>query len=377
MKKKKGKIILITMIYFIITLSYLEIFKNISNVKFIGIFLMDLFMLKEYFLYKQKFVKKELYILISVMYLFGLISLLQGHNIGYYVYSLFYGFQLSVLFIYSHKLFESTTDILFASAGILLALIMGILSVPDAFLLQGYGRLRAYGGFLHPNTFGATSFSVMVGIILHLLFVKKNILIKLFEILLIIFLMYCCIKSDSRNAIYASIIYLILLILIKKFFINKNKHNKVIVFYVAILISGVSFYFLITSMNEDFYFTLFHRLNTIFLVNQQSVFNILFGNGLISSGLSTIAGTEFSIASILLRVGIIGICIYLYLFCYSIRKNMLNYDKIKQKIFYCLLIIFLLCSTTEAYIINITNVLPMLFLPIITAIPNPKFRYNE
>lgn len=358
----------ITISYFLIAVSYFDSSYRLENIKLIGIAILDYIALEK--VIKTTLVSRSHILFIGGVFLYLLMaSLLAGDMLNSMINILLYSIELGVIVYYSNKVFSTTDCILSATIGNLIAMILGLFLKPQLLLTQrnyAYGRIRLFGVFGHPNTLGCVGMVVFIGgFIYWFLKHKKRIIDYILWGMISVFSICGVILSDSRNALYGTIIFLyVFLALELADKLLKTRTLKMLIFLLLAIGMG---YFILHQFDLDDLESLNNRVSSIYLLSDLSPRIILIGNGLSGSGDIGLGwGAEFSLTQIIYKVGVVGLLFFMDIFIILWNRNKKN-GALSNNIFVALLLMFFVCCVAEPYIVNITNVFPMFFWILLSA----------
>lgn len=355
-------------VFFTVAFSYSEYASNheMVNIKYIGIVLLLYNMLKKQVklavLPKQWFNR-----CVCLCLFFGIACIPQNASIFELVQTLAYMVFIGSLVQYANVIINKESDLFMIALGIFIAVLLAIKLEPTSMMLQGMGRQRVYGGFMHPNAFGNACMSICFCLFICLFNKKKKILYYIIILSMIAFSFDWIIKSDSNNALYTTLLFFAMIVYFKltKHY-NISKGFIIILFIACIVFGG---YYMYNNMSEGLFESLMTRLNSINYINTDNIWELLFGNGLVGVASNSKWGSEFSITQMIIKIGIVGSLVLIYLFYYLCRKGFSNKNT-DVDIYICLFVAFMVGSIAEAYIVNITNTFATLMWLLIAAFSN-------
>lgn len=364
----------IVIAYATIVVSYYDSSYGMENIKYVGFLILDYIALKDVIRSKMM-AKTKTTVFMAFFIIFVGPSIIRGNSIPNIFSAFVYCLQLGVIFCYAGNMLKNIDDVLSASIGCFVPMICALSINPSKSVSQIsniYGRVRVYGEFGHPNTMGVTAMAVFIGAFLCIA-QKRNMRFRAKFLCLVMMILSaaCVVLSDSKNARYGLIIFLAIYIsmaLFKKFDIPKSLYG----FLFLLIVISIG-YLLLNSFDIDEMDSLTNRVDSVYYLSDMDASTLLIGNGITGGGeLGLGWGAEFSLTQILYKTGIVGIITYGYVFITMYRKSK-RFTEVQQRIFIALITMFLICCIAEPYITNITNVFPMYFLILLSALSSCDF----
>lgn len=357
--------------FFLISISYFDIKYHFAPLKYIGLVIIDIIALKDVLNSGQ--MERHKATAIFAITFFFLIPVFLSGGVGALVNALIYGVQLGIIIFYSGNILRNPNDYLSIALGGILSMVMAFILDFNKVLSQmsySFGRVRVCGAFMHPNTFGAVALSVFACLFVYLALRRDEL--RFFQKLLcyaaICGCVYAAVLSDSNNALIGILLFFLLLIVYKTIEVfSIPEFIAKLIMVVLIIVFG---YQLINSFDEDLMASLTTRVSSFEAISNMPFLKLILGYGISGGGDVGIGwGAEFSLTQLIYKTGIAGVMVYVLIFG-GLYLNSRHTEKKNKHYVECLIVVFLVCSIVEPYITNITNILPMYFLIMISSLAN-------
>lgn len=371
-KKSIGENALIFMSFFISVIAYVKDF-NLASIKYIGILVTIAIVIKNL----NGIIEKRRAI-VSLIVLTILISscLFQDTTILQKMISIGFYFVLVFWLFFGEKIFRNTGSIKSALFGITSATFLGIMLTwsDRSMQLSNYfnSRSRVWWGFTHANTLGSIAECMIIGA-LCVLFINKGIIGRkkkvFYYVCLILAGVYLLQVTDSRTAMI-SVIALVFVMgtsLLKK--VDAVTRFFLVLFFV-LLVCIISYKFLTGYALTDEAFTA--RLNA-FSDMKVNPLTFFVGNGMVDTSELNMANAngghgEIALVQLFYKNGILGVIAYILIFGYLfLRINQIKSSR-RRKLSNAVIIALLVGSIGEAFLVNITNVLPMFLFILLSSL---------
>lgn len=363
--------------FFLISISYFSQQYPFAPLKYLGLIIIDAIALKSV-ITSHQIEKRKFVVMIALSYYF-IFPLVLGGRGSEITNAIIYVVQFAVIIFYSKNIFHTSNDILSAAIGGIAAMILAFAIDPAIVFRQmsyRFGRVRICGAFAHPNTLGAVALSVYIYLIVYLSLQKQiKGLSKILVFLSIAGSVFAAFLSDSNNAKFGVLLFTLIIItfkIVELFSIHRVVANIIMVVFVIVF--GV---LLVNSFDAELTDSLVNRVSSIEFISSMSLFEVLFGTGIVGGGQLGIGfGAEFSLTQIIYKTGIIGCLIYVLIFLNWVLQSK-KVSAIRANYVKYVMITFLVCSVAEPYITNITNILPMFLLILISTLADPNHLLPE
>lgn len=341
---------------FFITISHLLVY-SLSVFRWIGIGLITLGII-----WKTSccgFAKKVTTGAIIIFFIMTLCTIICETSLVQKAVSEFYFVVLCVWLFYSEYLIHKKENFLLMSLGGGFACIVGLILTRSYVIAQLRGvyssRIRVYGGFSHPNIFGAMLATAFVEGMLYLYFLKKNEINFTARAVLIIYeiiLIGLVILTNSRTAITMSVGAVLVLVSIK---IRKFRIVFRLIFYSAVVGLGV---YVINNFVIDYLINdaSFGGRVLGFISTDYNVIQKIVGHGMTGSEDTVgVHGKEIAWASIYYKIGIVGVVTYVCMIMSLVIKAVRLKNVRHKKAAWACIVFMLLSTLGDPYIINIAN----------------------
>lgn len=362
--------VIIFLAFFISTMSYsrffsLGILKYVSIAATIAIFL-----------YRSRgiFDREKFKIATIIVLILTFFTAFQDTTLSQKATSFFFYVVLVTWLFFGNQIFENRMDVW---AGVL-----GVLSAQGYVIITTWGlraqqlalisntRHRVYWGFMHPNFLASFSEGIILAVIV--LYVldatRKSHIKQLAYGMLIVISFYLIMVSGSRTALISVGMFLIFLTL----GVARERLRKWSVVGMIFIVIGSVFAFIRvyqSYLSEDTSFV--SRFNAGLM--KVTARTMIVGNGMVSQAelnLENLNGThgEVALVSLFYKNGLIGIVAYVAIFGFIFYSISLIKDARRKMIVKSLVFSVLIGSFGEPFIVNITNVFPMMIFLLISCL---------
>ena len=311
---------------------------------------------------KDSMQKQDLILIFVLFYS----ALLQDTSIFQKFMSLFFYVTLIMWSLHGNEIMKNLSCIYSSGMGIATGIFIGLMYSRNEILVQLSGvfnsRRRLYGGFSHPNSLGAMATAALVALFTYTVVKtrktrKERFFLSAIKALLFIVLL----ETKSRTAL---IMFIVFLGVYNLHYVKKLKliYQYFVYFLLVLGIVFIFYYFVTSYAQEDVaYAGRLKIFNT--MVVTPKIF--LVGNGMVGAASldrTNTGGGAMEIAWVMLfyKNGIIGIIAYIYILYYIARQILLINNTKRKWLAIAVLSSMLIGTLGEAYIVNITNVLPMM-----------------
>lgn len=356
--KKTGASILF-FAYLIVTLSYVQTLP-FGSVKFLGVLLTICFPLGQVAVRGWHIARRDF----MLFFILAMSALFQDTSVKQKMFSFFFYTVLICWTLHGHEIIKSTKHIFAAGMGIVLGIIVGLAYSKGELLVQLSGlynsRARLWGAFTHPNHLGAAATAAIIAMTCYFVLSgwKKR---RIVPILLMGLMILTLLETKSRTALIMVITFFTIYRM--QFMKKLSSSMRPIVWILLIILAGwIAYSFFTGYAQEDAAYSA--RLN-IFDTMIVTPKTFLVGNGMVdaaSLNRENAAGGSMEIGWVMLfyKNGVIGLIAYVYIIGHMIAR-IKRISSLKQRwLAWAVLGSMMIGTFGEAYIVNITNISPML-----------------